>query len=85
MFLAVQALPCLECNPRDVKHWSLTTLREKLITIGAQVTRHSMYVLVQLGEVAVIRNLFAAIFDRIERLSLPPPVPERVNLFETAT
>ncbi len=28
--------------PRDVKHWSLTTLREKLVKIGAKVTRHSL-------------------------------------------
>ena len=60
--------------PRDVKHWSLTTLREKLVKIGAKVTRHSKYVTFQLAEVAVTRGLFAAILDRIERLALPPPV-----------
>ena len=27
--------------PRAVKHWSLTTLREKLIKIGAKVVRHA--------------------------------------------
>ena len=59
--------------PRDVKHWSLTTLREKLVKIGAKVTRHSKYVTFQLAEVAVTRRLFAAILDRIERLALPPP------------
>jgi len=59
--------------PRDVKHWSLTTLREKLVKIGAKVTRHSKYVTFQLAEVAVTRNLFAAILDRIERLALPLP------------
>ena len=37
--------------PRDVKHWSLTTLREKLVKIGAKVTRHSKYVTFQLAEV----------------------------------
>ena len=60
--------------PRDVKHWSLTTLREKLVKIGAKVTRHAKYVTFQLAEVAVTRNLFKAILDRIERLALPPPV-----------
>ncbi len=60
--------------PQDVKHWSLTTLREKLIKIGAKVTRHSKYVFFQLAEVAVTRNLFAAILDRIARLALPPPL-----------
>ena len=59
--------------PKPVRHWSLTTLREKLIKIGAKVTRHSKYVTFQLAEVAVTRNLFAAIFNRITRLALPPP------------
>ena len=63
--------------PRAVKHWSLKTLREKLVKIGAKVTRHSKYVTFQLAEVAVTRNLFAAILDRIERLALPPPVVDR--------
>jgi len=27
--------------PHVVKHWSLTTLREKLIKIGAKVVRHA--------------------------------------------
>jgi Transposase DDE domain group 1 len=60
--------------PKPVRHWSLTTLREKLIKIGAEVTRHSKYVTFQLAEVAVTRNLFAAILDRIARLALPPTV-----------
>jgi hypothetical protein len=60
--------------PRDVKHWSLTTLREKLVKIGAKVTRHSRYVMFQLAEVAVTRNLFVAILDRITRLAIPPPI-----------
>jgi len=60
--------------PKPVRHWSLTTLREKLIKIGAKVTQHSKYVTFQLAEVAVTRNLFAAILERIARLALPPPV-----------
>lgn len=62
--------------PKPVQHWSLTTLREKLVKIGAKVTRHSKYVFFQLAEVAVPRNLFAAILDRIARLALPPPLVE---------
>ena len=42
--------------------------------MGAKVTRHSKYVTFQFAEVAVTRNLFAAILDRIARLALPPPV-----------
>jgi len=63
--------------PRYVKHWSLTTLREKLVKIGAKVTRHAKYVTFQFAEVAVTRRLFSAILDRIERLALPPPVVAR--------
>ena len=59
--------------PQDVEHWSLTTLREKLVKIGAKVTRHAKYVTFQLAEVAVPRRLFAAILDRIALLAIPPP------------
>ena len=61
--------------PRSVKHWSLTTLREKLIKIGAKVVTHSRYVIFQMAEVAVPRRLFAAILERIRRLRLPQAVP----------
>ncbi len=40
------------------EHWSLTTLREKLVKIGAKVVRHGRYVTFQLAEVAVSRDLF---------------------------
>jgi hypothetical protein len=54
--------------PREVKHWSLTTLREKRIKIGAKVVMHAKTVPFQMAEVAVPRPLFAAILDRIGRL-----------------
>ncbi len=47
--------------PKEVEHWSLTTLREKLLKIGAKVVRHGRYVTFQLAEVAVPRNLFREI------------------------
>ena len=57
--------------PRSVRHWSLTTLREKLIKIGAKVVRHSRQVIFQLAEVAVPRELFQSILCAIGRLRLP--------------
>ncbi len=63
--------------PRSVKHWSLTTLREKLIKIGAKVVTHSRHVIFQMGEVAVPRELFAAILNRIQRFGVPPPLVQR--------
>ena len=56
--------------PRKVKHWTLTTLREKLIKIGAKVIRHARYITFQLAEVAVPRELFQTILQKIERLRL---------------
>lgn len=59
-------------RPREVKHCSLTTLREKLNKIGAKVVRHAKVVTFQLAEVAVPRALFAAILVRIGRLRAAP-------------
>jgi hypothetical protein len=61
--------------PRSVKHWSLTTLREKLIKIGAKVVTHSRYVFFQMAEVAIPKQLFRAILERIRRLRMPETVP----------
>jgi len=60
--------------PEGVSHWSLTTLRDKLIKIGAKVVRHARYVTFQLAEVAVPRELFQAILDRIRGLGLFSPL-----------
>jgi hypothetical protein len=58
--------------PNEVAKWSLTTLREKLVKIGARIVRHGRYLVFQLAEVAVPRALFAAILRRIDRLRGPP-------------
>ncbi len=56
--------------PRSARKWNLTSLREKLIKIGAKVVAHAKYITFQLAVVAVPRQLFAAILDRIEQLRL---------------
>jgi DDE family transposase len=58
--------------PDEVAQWSLTSLREKLVKIGARLVRHGRYVVFQLAEVAVPRVLFAEILRRIDRLRGPP-------------
>jgi hypothetical protein len=58
--------------PRSVQTWTLTTLREKLVKIGAKVVRHAKAVTIQMAEVAVPRALFAAILGRIGRLRATP-------------
>ena len=56
--------------PKPIQGWTLTTLREKLVKIGAKVVSHAKYMVFQLAEVAVPRKLFAAIMGRIGRLRL---------------
>ncbi len=60
--------------PKPVRNGSLTTLREKRIKIAAKVTRHSKYVTFCLAEVAVTRNSFTGILNRIAERAIPPPV-----------
>ena len=57
-----------------MKHWSLSTLREKLNKIGGTVIRHARYVTLQMAEVAVPRELFAAMLERIQWFGVPPPL-----------
>jgi hypothetical protein len=59
--------------PKQVEHWSLTTIREKLVKIGAKVVAHGRYVTFQMAEVAVPRDLFRDILRRIDQLRRPVP------------
>jgi len=67
-FLRTMALP------GEVDRWSLTTLREKVVKIGAKIVSHGRYAIVQMAEVAVPRELFARILDRIALLRPPDAV-----------
>ena len=61
--------------PQGIRDWSLTTLREKLIKIGAKIVRHTRYVTFQMAEVAIPRRHFQQILRRIERLKMKRPLP----------
>ena len=54
--------------PEAVKQWSLTSLREKLVKIGAKVVRHGRYVIFQMAEVAAPKELFQEILRLIDEL-----------------
>jgi Transposase DDE domain group 1 len=58
--------------PKTAQPWSLTSLREKLVKIGAKVVSHGRYVTFQMAEVAVPRQMFADILSLIARLRAPP-------------
>src|SRR5437867_3649620 len=50
-----------------------TSLREKVVKIGAKVISHGRYLVFQMAEVAVPRELFRGILNRIARLRPPDP------------
>jgi hypothetical protein len=58
--------------PRAVKDWSLRGLQLKLIKIGGRVVCHARQIIFQLAEVAVPRELFAAILERVREWHLVP-------------
>jgi hypothetical protein len=54
----------------------LTSLKEKLIKIGAKVVSHGRYVVFQMAEVAISRQMFQEILQLIAELRpQPPPAP----------
>jgi hypothetical protein len=61
-------------TPAPIRDLSLTSLREKLIKIGAKVISHGRCVAFQMAEVAVPRQLFSGILRFIAKL-WPPSDP----------
>jgi len=64
----------LRTLPTPEQDWSLTSLKEKLIKIGAKVISHGRYVAFQMAEVAIPRILFADILRLVSELRPPPTV-----------
>ena len=62
--------------PKAAQPWSLASLCEKLIKIGAKVVSHGRYVAFQMAEVAIPRQMFQEILRLIAELRpQPPPAP----------
>ena len=55
-------------KPESIMDWSLTSLKEKLIKIGAKVVSHGRYVAFQMAEVAIPRQMFQEILRLIAEL-----------------
>jgi hypothetical protein len=51
-----------------VSQWSMTTLRNRLVKIGARIVRHGRSVIFQMAEVMVPRRLFQQILAAIAAL-----------------
>ena len=60
-------------NADPIKGWSLTSLKDKLIKIGAKVGSHGRYVAFQMAEIAIPRQMFQEILRLIGELRPQPP------------
>src|SRR6266851_5213564 len=60
-------------TPEPIKDWSLTTLKDNLIKIGAKVVSHGRYIIFQMAEVAIARQMFQEILRLIAQLRPQPP------------
>jgi Transposase DDE domain group 1 len=65
-------MPHLRRQRGAPRAWSLTSLRERLIKIGAKVTSQGRYVTFQMAKIAVPRQMFVDILSLIARLRAPP-------------
>jgi len=54
--------------PEAVSHWSMTTLRDRLVKIGAKIVRHGRSITFQMAEVMISWGLFQQILDAIAAL-----------------
>ena len=72
-------------TPEPIKDWLLTSLKDKLIKIGAKVVSYGRYVIFQMAEVAI-----AWMFQEILRLTaelrlLPPSAPAETSDLHAST
>ena len=58
--------------PKAVVHWSVTTLHDKLIKIGAKVVCQGCYSTLQMADDAILRAQFAKILRLIDGLRRAP-------------
>ncbi len=72
--LTTSPTSCTLVLPDEIARWSLS-LREKVVKIGAKVISHGRYLVFQMAEVAVPRELFGRLLERIARLRPPHPAP----------
>jgi len=58
--------------PRQMETWSLTSLKERVIKVGARMVKHARMLVFQMAEVSMTRGMLAEILKRVRQLE---PVP----------
>ncbi len=66
----IENAPPQSALPMSLRHWSLSTLLEKLPNIGAKVVQRTKYVTFQIAETVASAQLFAAILDCSQRFAV---------------
>ncbi len=61
--------------PASIGHWSLTSLRDRMIKVGAKAVRHARSIIVQMAEVAVPRELWSQMLATISGLKAKAQAP----------
>jgi len=56
--------------PKSIKTWSMTTLKNKLIKLGARIVKHARYTHFQLAEISISSKLFQKLLERVNQLAL---------------
>jgi hypothetical protein len=56
--------------PQKIAHWTLTTMRERLIKLGARLIRHARHAIFQVAEFVVTGATFGNILSNIHRIRL---------------
>ena len=56
--------------PKAMRKWTLTTLRDKLIKLGARLVKHARYAIFQMAEVCIPRQWFQKILANIAKLAI---------------
>jgi hypothetical protein len=61
--------------PNSIADWSLTSLRDRMIKIGAKAIRHARSIILQLAEVAVPRSLWSDMLTTISSIKARAQAP----------
>lgn len=61
--------------PNSIADWSLTSLRDRMIKVGAKAIHHARSIILQLAEVAVPRDLWAEMLTNISNIRAKAQAP----------
>lgn len=58
--------------PKEISTWSLTSMKERVIKVGARLVMHARRLVFQMAEVSLTRGMLARILERIRQLEPGP-------------